>query len=108
MAKTKTLIYGFWERFEEAVSCSGLSKAEIARRIGVHRHSLYASDHVPSALTIAKVCAITHTSADYLLGLKGGLEEINSDVVNFNSDVVNFTFFEKPINKGLQDTNCNV
>lgn len=66
-------IEGFWERLEEAVRESGLTKTEIARRIGCDRKSLYelsGAHRMPHAGYMAKFCAVTKVSADWLLGLK--------------------------------------
>ena len=66
-------IEGFWERLEEAVRLSGMTKTEIARRIGCDRKSLYELSRTRRMLHcgyMAKFCAITKVSADWLLGLK--------------------------------------
>lgn len=66
-------IEGFWERLEEAVRLSGLTKTEIARRIGCDRKSLYelAGRHrMLQSGYMAKFCVVTKISSDWLLGLK--------------------------------------
>ncbi len=71
--RNNTLIYGFWEKIEEACAVSGLTKAEITRRMGVDRKLLYGRPGMSCAMNsanLAKFCAITNVSADYLLGLK--------------------------------------
>ena len=69
--KRYPLIDGFWERFEEACMRSGMSKDEIARKMGCGRNTLIAtSGHCGIHITyLAKFCALTGTSADWLLGL---------------------------------------
>jgi len=75
MPKTNanTLIRGFWDRMDEAVIRSGMTKTEIAKRMGVHRHFLH-SEHSKGVNSgyLAKFCGVTGASADWLLGLKGG------------------------------------
>ena len=69
--KRKSHIKGFWDRFDDAVYRSGLSKYEIARRIGCNRKTLYRTENQNmNALYVAKFCAITKTDANWLLGLK--------------------------------------
>ena len=62
-------IEGYHERLEEACRESGLSKAEIARRCRMKRSCLY-NDGMLSSFFLAKFCAVTKVSADWLLGLK--------------------------------------
>ena len=68
--KKATLIEGFWDRFEEVVTEDGRTKAELAKLVGCHRKTLYSRASVPSPVYLARFCAITGTSADYLLGLR--------------------------------------
>ena len=66
---------GFWDRVEKAVQQSGLSKAEIARQMGVERKALYSTptangkDRSWHSGRVASFCRITKVSADWLLGL---------------------------------------
>ena len=72
MAKQKFYIRGFWERMEEAVTSCGLSKCEIARRCGFDRKVLmdYRNhDRMISSGYLARFCAVTGVSADWILGL---------------------------------------
>ena len=71
MARHANAIEGFWERIEEAVSRSGLSKKQIAERGGFNRKDLSpaTTNCMLSARNLAKFCAVTKTSADWLLGL---------------------------------------
>lgn len=66
---------GFWDRVEQAVADSGMSKLKIAQEMGVERKALYAT---PSAKgetrswhsgRVAEFCRVTGVSADWLLGL---------------------------------------
>lgn len=71
MAKKKTMIEGFWDRFEECIFETGESKNEIARQIGCGRKSIY-NDYDGRALSplyIARFCVRYGFSADYLLGI---------------------------------------
>ena len=65
-----------WDRIDKAIERSGLSKSEIARRGGFERRTLNgrAGNIMPSLGTLARFCAVTHTSADYILGLKDSHE----------------------------------
>jgi hypothetical protein len=70
--KQKGCVRGFWDRLEVSVVRSGLSKAEITRRMGVNRKTIYRSTaENMGALNVAKFCAVTKTDANWLLGLKG-------------------------------------
>ena len=67
-------IEGFWERVEESIRNSGLTKKEIAKKMGVNRATLYPSSGMNlSTDNIAKFCKIVGVSSDYLLGLKEGM-----------------------------------
>ena len=72
--RRNNLIYGFWDRMEEAMFKSGMTKLEISRRMGVDRKTLYAPHDRRSLNSgyLARFCAVTGVSADWLLGLKGG------------------------------------
>ena len=70
MENRKYSILGFHDRLNQAVEESGLSQAEIARRTGLHRHTVLATESaMPNSGTLAKLCAVLHVSADWLLGL---------------------------------------
>jgi len=66
---------GFWDRVEEAIQDSGMSKAQIAKKMGVERKALYASKSGNNdnrswhSGRLATFCKITGVSADWLLGL---------------------------------------
>ena len=73
--KKRILIEGFWDRVDSVCYKSGLSKTEIARRIGCDRKTLMRMNSaMMNSGYLAKFCAITGTSADYLLGLREGSE----------------------------------
>lgn len=61
---------------EEAVIRSGLTKAEITRRMRVERKVLYRGidDRDMNCLYVARFCSVTGTDANWLLGLKGANE----------------------------------
>ena len=60
----------FWGRVHEAVGDSGMSKCEIARRAGFHRQNLSTRNGMMTVDTLRRFCEVTHTSADWLLGLE--------------------------------------
>lgn len=71
--KKGILIEGFWDRVDSVCYKSGLSKTEIARRIGCNRKALMQNQMNGAMMNsgyLAKFCAVTGASADYLLGLK--------------------------------------
>ena len=65
-------IIGMWERIDEVIYESGLTKAEVARRCHFSRNILAdeSSNRMMSAWTLASFCTNMHVSADYILGLK--------------------------------------
>ena len=68
--KVNSYIEGFHERLDEACRRTGLSKAEIARRAGFDRKTLYPLSHqMMGSAYIAKFCAATGTDANWLLGV---------------------------------------
>lgn len=69
--RTNNLIYGFWDRLDEVCEQSGMTKAEISRRMGIDRKTLYNTCGSKSMNSgyLAKFCGVTGASADYLLGL---------------------------------------
>lgn len=79
MRKIKGLM-GFWDRVEDTCIKSGLTKAEITKRMGVDRKVLYRGndDRDMNCLYVARFCAVTKTDANWLLGLtRGGKCETN-------------------------------
>lgn len=65
-------IYGFWERLNEVCNTQCVDKTALAKRMGVSRKAFYPSNDnhlMPSAFFVARFCAETHTSADWLLGI---------------------------------------
>lgn len=61
---------GFAERLKSVWLGSGLTQAEVARRIGYERKAVSAwmyGDYVPGILVLSRLCALFHVSADYLL-----------------------------------------
>lgn len=67
-----SMIYGFWDRVDAASAASGKSKEQIARLMGCERKVLYARGGTMHAVYLARFCAVTGVSADYLLGLTEG------------------------------------
>ena len=79
---------GFWDRVEEAIADSGMSKNQIAEKMGVERKSLYATKSSNGdsrswhSGRLASFCKITGVSADWLLGLSNQ-KRLNSDAIEF-------------------------
>lgn len=69
--------FSFWGRVQEAIGRSGLSASEIARRGGFHRQNLRTRNGIMTIDTLCKFCEVTHTSADWLLGLGVRNEQIH-------------------------------
>ena len=69
--KKTCYIEGFSERMDEAIYEAGFSKVELAKLIGCDRRSLYTpcTNRMLSSGYLAKLCAYTNVSADWLLGL---------------------------------------
>lgn len=67
------MIYGFEERVREVCNewqASGRRMEDLADLMGIGRSHLYTSGHMWQGYKIAKFCAVTGVSADWLLGLK--------------------------------------
>lgn len=70
MGRQKSLVYGFWDRFDRACAKKGITKVALAERVGCEHKSLYAgSGATPNPLILARICVQLNISADYLLGL---------------------------------------
>lgn len=63
-------IEGYHERVREAIKESGMSAAEVARKAGIRRQTFYNTTMMHSG-NLARFCAVTGVSADWILGLKG-------------------------------------
>lgn len=61
-------IQGYEDRVREAVELSGLTFSEIALRMDRRRQLFYTGTQMNLG-NLAKFCAITGVSADYILGL---------------------------------------
>lgn len=70
--KTKMKIEGYAERLDQAIEASGMSRNQIARLMGMERKVLLplTTGCQMGSGALAKFCAITGVSADWLLGLK--------------------------------------
>ena len=94
---------GFWDRVEEAVESSGMTKVQIAQKMGVERKALYStnssngSDRSWHSGRLASFCKITGVSADWLLGLSRhkGIKYPKPDTIQFK--VVNKKTGGEPI-----------
>ena len=81
MARRKSLVYGFWDRFDKVCADKGYNKCELARRVGCDRKSLYScSGATPNPLILARICVQLNVSADYLLGIKTKYEPLNRSI----------------------------
>ena len=72
MSKRGIYIAGFWDKVEMTVGKTGLTKKQIAERMGTGRKVLNFTrydDRCMSALSLIRFCAVTGVSADWLLGL---------------------------------------
>lgn len=61
---------GLSERLEKSWIASGMTQAEIGRRIEFERKSVCAwinGDYAPNVLALARLCKLFRVSADYLL-----------------------------------------
>lgn len=67
-------IEGFRERLMKVCVESGMSKSEIARKCGFNRKILSPDYdfHMLSSGYVAKFCEVTHTDANWLLGISRG------------------------------------
>lgn len=61
-------IYGYEDRIREAIFQSGMNITEVSRQMGIKRQNFYYG-HQMNIGNLAKFCAITGVSADYILGL---------------------------------------
>lgn len=70
--KTTVKIEGFAERLDQAIEASGMSRNQIASLMGMERKVLLplTTGCQMGSGALAKFCAITGVSADWLLGLK--------------------------------------
>lgn len=67
--KKTIYIEGYYDRLDEACRRSGMTKNEIALRCCFSRKVLYPGRMMNSGY-LARFCAVTDTSADWLLGLR--------------------------------------
>ena len=69
--KKRTMIEGFWDRFDECVADAGVSKVQLAKQIGCERKTLYNNytNRAISSLYIAMFCSAYGFSADYIFGI---------------------------------------
>ena len=78
-------IDGFWKRVEQACAESGMTKKEIAERMGVERKTVYNKASRDGyhgnwhSGRLKKFCEVTGVSADWILGLSK-VKELNRDV----------------------------
>ena len=61
---------GFPERLREAMELSGMNSVELGKQVKRDRKAIYMyrnGDVSPDVLTVARMCAVLHVSADWLL-----------------------------------------
>ena len=65
-------IPGMWERIDEVIADSGLSKIEISKRCGFERRTLSGEteNRMLSIGALKSFCQTMNVSADYILGIK--------------------------------------
>ena len=74
MANRVFVNVGFWDRVEQAITDSGMTKVQIAEKMDVDRKALYrpsdgSDERSWHSGRIATFCKITGVSSDWLLGL---------------------------------------
>lgn len=72
MARLRSKIPGFWERFNASCDKIGIPKTQIAMLIGCDRKTLYGSDGgdgIPSTIILYRFCGCFGISMDWLLGM---------------------------------------
>ncbi len=72
MARPRSKIAGFWERFNASCDNIGIPKTLIAKLIGCGRKTLYGTDDgggIPSTIILYRFCGCFDISMDWLLGL---------------------------------------
>lgn len=73
--KTTKKIEGFHKRvmivLNKTIERKGMTPKEIAHAMGIKRSHLYV-DNQWGSFKVARFCAVTGCSADWLLGLRGG------------------------------------
>lgn len=65
-------VIGMWDRIDDVIYESGLSKAEVARRCHFSRNILAdaGANRMMSAWSLMSFCSTMNVSADYILGLR--------------------------------------
>ena len=71
MSRKRTgYLRGFPERLVEAMELSGINSVELGKQVKRDRKAIYMyrnGDVSPDVLTVARMCAVLHVSADWLL-----------------------------------------
>ena len=71
MSRKRTgYLRGFPERLVEAMDLAGVNSTELGRKVKRDRKAIYMyrnGDVSPDVLTVARICAVLHISADWLL-----------------------------------------
>lgn len=103
MANRKFTNDGFWDRIEIAIADSGLSKNQIAEKMGIDRKALYhnksagGSDRSWHSGRLASFCKITNVSSDWLLGLSKNKTIKHPKSEGFRFRVINKKTGKEPI-----------
>ncbi len=71
MARSMTMIEGFWDRFEECILETGETKVAIAKKIGCDRKVFINKwdGSQPNTIYVARFCSQYGFSSDYLFGI---------------------------------------
>lgn len=72
MPKTKRYLLVFTERLELLIDNSDVTLIELAKKLGVHKNTIYSwrdGSSMPDAKGVADLAEIFGVSADWLLGL---------------------------------------
>ena len=94
---------GFWDRVEQAVKDSGMSKVQIAEKMGIERKALYPTPSSNGTTRswhsgrVASFCRVTGVSADWLLGLSTKKTKKYSDKGEFHFKVIDPRTGKEPI-----------
>lgn len=71
MCNRSIYIQGYDERVHRAIVESGMTKLEVARKMGCdHKTVLPARGVMMNSWNLARFCAVTGVSADWILGLR--------------------------------------
>lgn len=97
---------GFYERVDEACRKSGLTKTEIARRAGFERRTLTpkADNWMMTLANAARLCAVTRTDANWLLGIKErNMDKYDTMFINKEDSLLLMERLAKAVHNNTED-----